>query len=203
MRYEPAPMMIYTGAFGVEIHHYRPENLPVEVHWQVLAFLRVIDTAGFMGRWRGRRWISRPEFNPVHVVLMDGDFVVAHAEALSMRWQHRGIDYEAWGISGVFVYPDYQKQGHGIQIIQAATDYIARQPNADIGLLWCAPHLRGFYLRCGWQPMEAVTTVLGTSLEAAKAHDEEILFMRFFSSKGVQQQSDFQSGTLYFGWTTW
>ncbi len=182
--------------------HYLPDDLPDPLRWQILSLLRVVDTGGFVGRWRGRRWISRPEFNPVHFVLTDDDFVVAHAEVVSGAWQHRGVDYAAYGISAVCVFPDYRRQGCGVSIVQSATEHIAQQPDADIGLLWCAPHLREFYRRCGWQHMDQITTMLGTTPETAQA-DDEILFMRFFSEKGRQHAADFESGSLYFGWTTW
>ena len=187
----------------MQTNQYLPDDLPDALRWQILSLMRVTFTEGFVGRWRGRRWISRPEFNPVHFVMTDDDFVVAHAEVVSEAWQHRGVDYAAYGISGVFVYPDYRRQGHGVEIIQSATDYITRQPDADIGMFWCEPHLREFYLRCGWQHMANITTMLGDAPATSQVHTEEILFMRFFSDKGRQHQPDFESGRLYFGWTTW
>lgn len=186
----------------MQTHHYLPDALPAAERWQILSLLRVVDTDGFVGRWRGRRWISRPEFNPVHFVLTDDDFVVAHAEVVSGAWQHRGVDYAAYGISAVCVYPDYRGQGCGVSIVQSATDYIAEQSDADIGLLWCEARLQHFYERCGWEYKANITTMLGTSPETAQA-DSEILFMRFFSAKGREHQADFESGSLYFGWTTW
>ncbi len=161
------------------------------------------DTEGFVGRGRGRRWISRPEFNPVHFVLMDIDLVVGHAEVVSGQLQHQGVDYAAYGISAVFVYPDYRSAGHGTELIHAATDYIAQQPNADIGLLWCAPPLGNFYTHAGWQHMQTTKTMLGDTVETAQLHDEEFLFMRFFSRKGIVHELDFHNNALYFGWTTW
>ena len=186
----------------MEVDHYSPDDLPLSFRWQILSFLRVWNPQGFVGRWRGRRWISRPEFNPVHFVLTDVDLVVAHAEVVSMDWQHDGVKYKPYGISAVFVYPDYRGQGYGRSIVQSATDYIARQPDADIGLLWCAPELRDFYQRCGWTHMETAITLLGSTRETAQP-DDEILFMRFFSPRGIEHQVDFQTKPIYFGWTTW
>jgi GNAT superfamily N-acetyltransferase len=187
----------------LEIRVYAPDDLPPTVRYQILSFLRVWDTVGFVGRWRGRRWISRPEFNPIHVVLMDDDFVVAHAEVVSGAFQHNDIEYTAYGLSAVFVYPDYRGLGHGVGIVQSATETIIQQSDADIGLLWCAPELREFYLRSGWAHQVTAITLLGDTREQAKVHDTEILFMRFFSDKGSQHQADFQTIPLYFGWTTW
>ncbi len=187
----------------MEIHQYAPDDLPPALRWQILSFMRVWETEGFVGRWRGRRWISRPEFHPVHFVLTDDDFVVAHAEVLWMDWQHNGVVYKPYGISAVFVYPDYRGQGNGLRIIQSATEYIDQQPDADVGMFWCAPDLRGFYLRCGWTYMETAVTFLGDTPESSQRHDEEILFMRFLSPKGIQHRADFETAPLFFGWTTW
>ena len=188
---------------SLETSIYKPDDLPPLVRYQILSFLRVWDTEGFVGRGHGRRWIGRPEFNPVHVVLMDDDFLVAHTEVVSMNWQHVGIDYQAYGISSVFVYPDYRNMGHGLRIVQSATEYILQQPDADIGMFWCAPELRGFYLHTGWEHIEGAVTMLGDTREQAQLHDEEILFMRYFSPKGQQHRGDFQTSPVFFGWTTW
>lgn len=178
--------------------HFSPDDLPPAIYWQVLSFLRTWDTEGFMGKGRGRRWISRPEFHPVHFVLMDDDFVVGHAEVVSGQQQHRGTLYGAYGISAVFVYPDYRAAGHGTALIHEATHYIRQQPNADIGLLWCEPSLGKFYTHAGWQLMETTKTLLEGEVEAP-----ERLFMRFFSPKGIADEPDFHNSALHVGWTTW
>lgn len=187
----------------MQMLHFLPDDLPPAIYWQVLSFLRTWDTQGFVSRLRGRRWISRPEFNPVHFVLLDDDFVVGHAEVVSGTWQHQGVEYGAYGISAVFVYPDYRGAGHGTELIHAATEYVAQQPDADIGLLWCEPPLGRFYRRAGWQHMPTTATLLGDTLETAELHTEETLFMRFFSPKGIAHQPDFHNNSIYFGWTTW
>jgi GNAT superfamily N-acetyltransferase len=187
----------------VDIQRYSPEKLPDLVKYQILSFMRIEWTEGFIGRWRGRRWINWPEFNPVHFVMMDQGFVVAHAESLWRDWQHNGVSYRVYGISGVFVFPDYQREGYGKQLIQAITDDCMNQPEADVGMLWCDPKLRDFYVKCGWEPMDNTITLLGDTLEDAEEHHEEILFMRFFSQRAQSRRQRFEGDRLYFGWTTW
>lgn len=106
----------------MEIQKYIAEELPDLVKYQILSFMRTEWPEGFIGRWRGRRWINWPAFNPVHFVLLDQDFVVAHAESLWRHWQHNDTNYRVYGISGVFVFPDYQGEGYGKQLIQTITD---------------------------------------------------------------------------------
>jgi GNAT superfamily N-acetyltransferase len=134
---------------------------------------------------------------------MDQDFVVGHAVRLWRDWQHNETRYRVYGISGVFVFPDYQHEGYGKQLIQTITDECMAQPDADLGMLWCAPRLQDFYVKCGWEPMHSTVTLLGDDIDDAEEHYEEMLFMRFFSHKARAQRSEFEGKSLYFGWTTW
>lgn len=158
----------------MQIKKFNPESIPDIIKYQILSFMRIEWKEGFTGRWRGRRWISRPEFNPTHFVMLDEDFVVGHAESLWRDWQHNGISYRVYGISALFVYPDYQGQGYGEQLVRTATADCAKQPDADIGMLWCEPELRAFYVRCGWEPMDSTTTLLGEEEASAQIHHDEI-----------------------------
>lgn len=62
---------------------YAHHDLPDFVHWQILSGLRYEWSFTFQGKNRGRRWISRAEFNPTHFVLLDNDFVVGYADYVS------------------------------------------------------------------------------------------------------------------------
>jgi len=185
------------------IQQYTPEDMPDVIKFQILAFMRMEWPQGFIGRFRGRRFISRPEFHPRHFVIEDNGFVVGHAERISRTWEHNKIHYTVYGISGVFVYPDYRGEGYGKQLIQSITADIANQPDADLGMLWCETHLCEFYAQCGWQPMENTVTLLGDTESAAQVHDEEVLCMTFFSNHAKNHRPDFDHANIYFGWTTW
>ena len=50
-------------------------------------------------------------------------------------------------------------------------------------MLWCAPRLEDFYVKCGWEPMHSTVTLLGDDIDEAEEHYEEMLFMQFFSDK--------------------
>lgn len=176
--------------------------MPELIKYQILSFMRIEWPQGFTGRWRGRRWISRPEFNPHHFVLLDNDFVIGHAESMWRDWGHNDIVYRVYGISGVFIYPDYQGEGYGKQLVQAATDYCKAQPDADLGMVWREPHLEDFYTQCGWEPMPTTTTLIGETRDSAQVDDERLL-MFFNSEKGRDHRHHFEDNSVYFGWTTW
>lgn len=187
----------------MDMHTYSPAAMPDLIRYQILAFMRTEWPQGFTGQRRGRRWISLPEFNPTHFVLTDSDLVVGHAESIWCDWAHQDVSYRVYGLSGVFVYPDYQGEGLGQRLVTAATDYCIDQPDADVGMLWCEPRLRPFYVRCGWEAMDTTTTLLGDTEAEAQTHDDEMLFMRFFSDHGQSHRADFENARVYFGWTTW
>lgn len=187
----------------MDIQVYSPDEMPESIQYQILSFMRTEWPQGFMGKLRGRRWISRPEFNPLHFVMMDDDFVIGHAESLWRTWEHQQTSYRVYGISGVFVYPDYRGAGYGKQLIDAVTEDCRNRPDADLGMLWCEPDLRDFYSKCGWEQMASTTTLLGDTPAVAIEHHDENLFMTFFSDKAQQHRSDFLDTSVYFGWTTW
>lgn len=182
---------------------YTPDIMPAHVRWQILSYMRTEWPEGFTGRFRGRRWISAPEFNPTHLVLMEDDLVIGHVEIMWIDFIHGGVLYKTYGISSVFIFQDYRGQGLGKRMVQAATYIIRRQGDADIGMLWCDHALRGFYIKCGWQAMDSTQTLLGTTRDTANVDQTQLLFMRFFSDKAEAHRHTFENTQLYFGWTTW
>ena len=83
----------------MELQKYTDEEIPDLVKYQILSFMRTEWPEGFVGRWRGRRWINLREFNPLHFVLMDQDFVVAHAVRL---WRDFGSTMKHFIVCMVF-----------------------------------------------------------------------------------------------------
>lgn len=185
----------------MKLEIFQPDALPEYIRYQILSFQRSEWPQGFQGRLRGRRWIGLPDFNPVNMVLLDDDFVVAHAEIMWIDFTHAGKTYKTYGLSSVFVYADYRRMGYGKRIVETATRYIAEQGDAQIGMLWCAQRLRSFYESCGWQPMDQTRTWLGDSHAEAQIHTDELLFMTFFDRR-VNRRA-FVDADVFFGWTTW
>ena len=92
------------------------------------------------------RSLAQQENHPLHFVLVEEGLLIAHGAVVWKYLAHAGETYKAYGLSGVFIHPSFRERGYGRQIIEAGTAYI-RNSEADIGLLWCAPSLKGFYAR--------------------------------------------------------
>ena len=179
---------------------YAHKELPSELKCQVLAFLRITWPEGFTGPNRLRDWISRPEFHPVHLLLVDTGVLIAHTEVLWKYLDHAGTTYKAYGLSGVFSYPAFRGQGFGERIVRAGTAYIDAS-DGDIGIFHCAPELARFYARAGWTALEGATTLVGDP--AMPETSDEVMMVRFLSTKGEQAREAFTAEPLYFGPVTW
>lgn len=184
----------------VEQLFFAHDDLPPELKCQILSFLRVTWPEGFTGPNRLRDWISRPEFHPVHFMLVEAGVLIAHTEVLRKALDHAGVTYKAYGLSGVFTYPAFRGQGFGEQVIRAGTAYIDAS-DADIGIFQCEPRLAPFYSRAGWTAIPGATTLVGDP--AAPEVSDELLMMRFLTPKGERGRPAFATEPFYFGDVTW
>jgi GNAT superfamily N-acetyltransferase len=155
-------------------------QLPPDIACQILSFLRITWPEGFMGELRLRNWITREEHHPLSFSLVEHGLLIAHAQVVWKMLEHAGETYKAYGITGVFTYPSFRGQGYGLQVVQAASDYIARS-DADIGMFHCDPKLKAFYTQAGWLPMEGAVTLIGA--RANPVVTNEIMMMQFYSAK--------------------
>ena len=55
------------------------------------------------------------------------------------------------GVGGVATHPQYQKKGHGLALLRAATPFMRNIIQVPFGLLICGDETRYFYERAGWQ----------------------------------------------------
>jgi GNAT superfamily N-acetyltransferase len=184
---------------NVQQQIYSSKDLPPELKWQVLSFLRIYFPDGFMGENRLRNWISQDE-HTIHIVLVEQDILISHTEVKWKQLDHAGMSYKVYGLSGVLTYPAFRGQGYGRRIVEAGTAYI-RSTDADIGMFHCTPGLKGFYAKAGWIPMEHTITLVGTKHNPVRS--DELMMMQFFSAKGRQGQPSFEGTSLYFGEDTW
>ena len=183
-----------------ELRFYSSEDLPPDLKWQILSFLRATWPEGFEGALRLRDWISPPGDHPSHVVLVENDLLISHTEVVWRYLDHAGERYKAYGLSGVFTYPGLRGQGYGRQIVDAGTKII-RAGDADIGIFHCAPSLGPFYAASGWIPMTGVTSWVGP--KSAPVVSDELMMMLFLSDKGQRGRAAFEHEPFYFGEYTW
>jgi GNAT superfamily N-acetyltransferase len=118
------------------VHILAEDDLPSTVRWQIISGMRASWPDDY--RHHRRRWSARAEFHPTYIVLMDADFVLAHTVAIWKHLTHADVTYLVYGLSMVFSYPDCRGQGYGRAIVRAGTDYIDRQPDADVAMLFCS-----------------------------------------------------------------
>ena len=185
-----------------EILTFSSDVLPLEFKWQILSFMRVQWPEGFRGKLRLRDWIGRSDFHPLHFLLVEQAFVISHCEVIWKHLLHAEETYKVYGLSGVFTFPDHQRQGYGKRIVEAATEHILQSGDADVAMLWCEPHNRPFYLKCGWHFIENAQTLI-TAENGSVFQDSESLMMLFLSDKGLRTQAAFWKVPIYFGDTTW
>jgi GNAT superfamily N-acetyltransferase len=184
----------------VELVTYSDTAFPPDLECQVLSFQRIHWPEGYTGENRLRDWIHHPDQHPTHVALIEDGVLISYAGVLWKELEHAGETYKTYGLSGVLTYPAFRRQGHGRQVVAAATDYI-RRSDADIGLFTCAPHLKSFYETSGWKAMEGATLFEGPRADSCRS--DELLMMDFFSAKGESSRSAFISLPIYFNETLW
>jgi hypothetical protein len=184
----------------VELRFYLSEDLPPDLKWQILSFLRVAWPGGFVGENRLRDWISPPADHPSHVVLVENGLLISHAEVVWKYLDHAGERYKAYGLSGVLTYPSLRGQGYGRQVVDAGTKII-RASDADVGMFHCAHSLGPFYAKSSWIPMPGATTWVGR--DNALVVSGELLMMLFLSEKGRRGRPAFEREPVYFGEDTW
>ena len=180
-------------------HFFESQELPAKFTCQILSFMRAEWPQDFQGKNRLRKWIKRPEEHPVHFILEEEDILISHVAVVWKLLHHAGQEYKAYGFTEVFTYPVWRRQGYGLQLIRAASEYIEQQGDAD--LIMFHSTVRGFYELVGFEPMDEMVTLIGDPSHPRRSND--IGFMRFVSEKGKQGREQFAKETLYFGDDTW
>ncbi len=178
---------------------YKTGKLPVHIKWQVLSFLRIQWPEGFQGKNRLRNWITKEDLHPVSFVRTENNLVLSYAEVVWKELKHCGIMYKTYGLTGIFTYPTFRKEGHGLKVVIAAKEYIDEQKDGDI-VLFTSVH-RGFYEKAGFTYMSNIKLLEGNPKQP-KEHDEN-LFMLFLSEKGKAGRRDFETKPIYFGEDVW
>ena len=179
---------------------YPSPELPADIKCQILSYIRVEWWWVFQGA--NRFWdYTVKDTHPTNVVILDEDIVLSHAEVNWRMLEHGNEDYKVYGVSAVFTYTPYRKEGFGQQVVEAATRHIEAS-DADVAMLFCLPALTDFYARCGWTLMENAKILFGDK-DAPDVDKVERLMMLFVSDKGKAAQQKFASEGVYVGKYTW
>lgn len=180
----------------VEEHAYTSADYPADLKCQTLSFLRMEWPEGFVGDNRLRDWITQASDHPLHLVLVEAGILISHLNVVWKDLDHAGLTYKTYGLTGVFTYPAFRKQGYGSRLVASGTDSI-RASDADIAMFHCDFHLRNFYAQHGWEPLDQARTYIGPP-EAPVLVKDEILMMQFLSTKGQQGRTTFERQPIYF-----
>ncbi len=182
----------------MQLKFYQDNELPIEIKWQILSFLRVEWPDGFVGKNQLRDWITSECLHPVHFVLIENNLLVSFVGVVWKELEHAGNTYKTYGLSGVFTYPSFRKHGYGLQLVKTAKEYIDKQ-DGDIVLFTSMK--KGFYEKATFILMNNSILLEGDPKQPTK-HNEDI-FMLFLSGKGKAARKDFETKPIYFGEDTW
>jgi GNAT superfamily N-acetyltransferase len=179
------------------IYHH-PNEIPPLIHQQIVDFLRMEWPEGFMGPNRLRAWISHVEEHPVNFLLAEDGVLISHLEVVWKYLEHAGVTYKTYGLTGVFTYPQFRKQGYGLRLLKEAYSHIIKQ---DGDIVMFNSQTIGFYEKGGFEGMDKVVTLEGG--ESNPTISEGKAFMLFLSDKGKQGRKSFETQPVYFGENTW
>jgi aminoglycoside 2'-N-acetyltransferase I len=137
-----------------------------------------------------------PTLQPVSMLLVEDDTVLAALEILSKDITHRGRPYAASGLSTVVTDQAQRRQGHGRRLVLAARDAI-RHRGADLGIFTCDRPLQAFYESAGWETLVGSVLVGGTP-KAPFPSDrfDKVTMAAFFSPQAQQHASEFHGARI-------
>jgi predicted N-acetyltransferase YhbS len=151
---------------------YAGETLPRSFTWQALSFLRCEWPFLFTGANRLR---ARPfgDLCATYVLRADGEVLFSYAEVLAVVGRRAGEPVSVLGLSNVFTFPPYRREGHASEMMHAVRDLI-NAGDAQLAILFCEENLQPFYARHGWQVMpggsiQAPGTAPATMARAGRA----------------------------------
>ncbi len=183
----------------IKQHVFESQDVPERFKCQILSFVRIEWPELFSGDLRLRDWTTRPEMHPVTFLLEEEGVLISRLEVVWNIVQHVGEAYKAYGLSGVFTYPAFRKQGYGLQLVRSAKDHIEQRGDADIIIFHST--VKGFYEQAGFERMDSMVTLVGDIHKPERS--EETGFMLFLSEKGKRGRNSFEKEPLYFGEKTW
>ena len=172
---------------------YAAAELPDVLRLQVLDFLRIVWSEGFVGENRFRDSITRPELSWRHLIFAAGDQLVSHLELVRTEIDHGGSTYRILSPSGVLTYPAFRGEGWMSSLLAAAMRRIDGE-DCDAGLLFCRPGLVDFYARAGWTSVPDATVVAGP--DGATWVSSESVLIRPVGARGDDLRRSLPGATL-------
>lgn len=182
---------------------YSENDFPPEIECQAVSFVRVQWSFVFSGEDRLNQHMWRG-WNPAHFVIEEAGVLISYATVIETTVEHAGEAYRTMGVSSVFTYPSFRREGYGRRVVEELTSYI-QDSEADIAILWCEPELENFYSKCGWVATRS-NTLVGTKENPRVADDPDYpntRMMLFVSARGKAAHAAFEAEPLFVGAHTW
>lgn len=111
-----------------------------------------------------------------HVLLWDGDALIAHASVIPRRLVFSGRPLRCGYVEGVAVRPDCQRRGHGARVMDEIERLI--RDTYEVGALSASDAGFEFYRVRGWQPWRGPTYVeTPAGLERTEDDDGAVLVL--------------------------
>jgi predicted N-acetyltransferase YhbS len=148
---EDAPVTVSTQL-------YSAETLSRSFTWQALSFLRCEWPFLFTGV-NGMRDQPFGDRRTTYVLRADGEVLLSYAEVLEVMGRRSAEPVIVLGLSNVFTFPPYRREGHASEMMHAVRELI-NTSDAQLAILFCEENLQPFYARHGWQ------VVAGGSIQA-------------------------------------
>ena len=98
-------------------------DLPPDIKCQVVSFMRIYAWQVFQSKPIGWDFMD-PESHPLSFALVEQDVLISHVLVSWRALTHVGETYKMYGLSAVFTYPQFEKQGYGRHVVGAATAHI-------------------------------------------------------------------------------
>ncbi len=140
---------------------------------------RLLDEA-FGGQFSDEDW--EHTLGGWHVLVTDGDLLVAHAAVVPRRLEVAGVTFSTGYVEGVATAPGRQGQGLGTAAMAPATALV--RDRFEFGAL--STERWTFYGRCGWERWQGPTFVRrGEQVVRTEDEDDGVMALRFGPSAAV------------------
>jgi aminoglycoside 2'-N-acetyltransferase I len=182
----------------MRIVSYPEAATPPELRVQVLALQREAWPPEGSAAHSGTALTHDPSLNPLSMLLVDDDTVVAALDVLTKELVHAGRRYLAGGLSTVVTRRDARGRGHGHRLVMAAREAMAAS-GLDLGLFTCDRPLQAFYERAGWLLLPRAVIVGGTRgspFPSDQPGFDKVTLGAFFSARARSHQLSFHDSRI-------
>lgn len=111
----------------------------------------------------------------MHVLVWDGDVLVAHGSVVQRRMLHHGRALRTGYVEGVAVREDRRRRGHATRVMEAVERLV--RGGYDLGALSASDAAARLYAGRGWQPWQGRTYVLSPEGIRRTEEDDDGVFV--------------------------